>query len=157
MKAYVRLIISVVLCQAAGIVGSLFTTPAINSWYAGLMRPAFAPPNWVFAPVWISLYLLMGISFFIVWNVGLEKGAVRKSIIIFGIQLLLNALWSYLFFGLRSPLMGFIEIVAMWLMILLTMLSFFKISRKAGLLLVPYLAWVSIASYLNYSILVLNP
>jgi benzodiazapine receptor len=157
MKAYVRLIVSVVLCQAAGIVGSLFTTPAINSWYAGLRRPAFAPPNWVFAPVWISLFLLMGISFFMVWNVGLEKGAVRKSIVIFCIQLLLNALWSYLFFGLRSPLMGFIEIVAMWLMILLTMLSFFKISRKAGLLLVPYLAWVSIASYLNYSILVLNP
>ena len=157
MKTYVRLIISVVLCQAAGIVGSLFTAPAINSWYAGLRRPAFSPPNWVFAPVWTTLYLLMGISLFMVWNVGLEKSAVKKSIMIFSIQLLLNILWSYLFFGLRSPLMGFIEIVVMWLMILLTMLSFFKISKKAALLLVPYLAWVSIASYLNYSILVLNP
>jgi benzodiazapine receptor len=157
MKTYVRLVVSVALCEAAGIIGSLFTTAAINSWYAGLRRPAFAPPNWVFAPVWTTLYLLMGISLFMVWKVGLEKRAVKKSIVIFAIQLLLNILWSYLFFGLRSPLMGFIEIVVMWLMILLTILSFFKISKKAALLLVPYLAWVSIASYLNYSILVLNP
>jgi benzodiazapine receptor len=157
MKTYVRLVVSVALCEAAGIIGSLFTTAAINSWYAGLRRPAFAPPNWVFAPVWTTLYLLMGISLFMVWKVGLEKRAVKKSIVIFAIQLLLNIIWSYLFFGLRSPLMGFIEIVVMWLMILLTILSFFKISKKAALLLVPYLAWVSIASYLNYSILVLNP
>ena len=100
MKAYVRLIISVALCQAAGIVGSLFTTPAISSWYASLRKPAFAPPNWVFAPVWTILYLLMGISLFIVWNIGLEKNSVRKSIVVFGIQLLLNVFWSYLFFGL---------------------------------------------------------
>ena len=157
MKTYVRLAVFVALCEAAGIIGSLFTTPAINSWYAGLRKPAFAPPNCVFAPVWTTLYLLMGISLFMVWDVGLEKRAVKKSIVIFGVQLLLNILWSYLFFGLRSLLMGFIEIVVMWLMILLTMLSFFKISRKAALLLVPYLAWVGIASYLNYLILVLNP
>ena len=157
MKTYIRLVVSVVLCQAAGIIGSLFTTPAINSWYAGLRRPAFAPPNWVFAPVWTTLYLLMGISLFIVWDSGVEKHAVKRAIAIFGVQLLLNALWSYLFFGLRSPLMGLIEILVMWVMIFLTMLMFFKISKKAALLLVPYLIWVSLASYLNYSILVLNP
>jgi len=157
VKIYARLIISVALCQVAGMVGSLFTIPGIATWYAGLRKPVFAPPNWVFAPVWTTLYLLMGISLFIVWNIGLEKNAVRKSIVIFGIQLLLNVFWSYLFFGLRSPLLGLVEIMAMWLMILLTMLAFFKISKKAALLLVPYLIWVSLASYLNYSILILNP
>lgn len=157
MKIYARLIISVALCQVAGIVGSLFTIPGITTWYASLRKPVFAPPNWVFAPVWTTLYLLMGISLFIVWNIGLEKNAVRKSIVIFGIQLLLNVFWSYLFFGLKSPLLGLVEIMAMWLMILLTMLAFFKISKKAALLLVPYLIWVTVASYLNYSILILNP
>jgi len=157
MRTYVRLIISVALCQAAGIIGSLFTTPAISSWYASLRKPAFAPPNWVFAPVWTILYLLMGISLFIVWNIGLEKNSVRKSIVVFGIQLLLNVFWSYLFFGLKSPLLGLVEIVVMWLMILLTILVFFRISKKAAVLLIPYLMWVSVASYLNYSILVLNP
>jgi tryptophan-rich sensory protein len=157
MKTYVRLIISVALCQAAGIVGSLFTTPAISSWYASLRKPAFAPPNWVFAPVWTTLYLLMGISLFIVWNIGLEKNSVRKSIVVFGIQLLLNVFWSYLFFGLKSPLPGLVEIVVMWLTILSTILVFFRISKKAAVLLIPYLMWVSVASYLNYSILVLNP
>jgi tryptophan-rich sensory protein len=149
--------ISVALCQAAGIVGSLFTTPAISSWYASLRKPAFAPPNWVFAPVWTTLYFLMGISLFIVWNIGLEKNSVRKSIVVFGIQLLLNVFWSYLFFGLKSPLLGLGEIVVMWLTILLTILIFFRISKKAAVLLIPYLMWVSVASYLNYSILVLNP
>ncbi|MCJ7505823.1 tryptophan-rich sensory protein [Candidatus Bathyarchaeota archaeon] len=157
MKTYVRLIISVALCQAAGIIGSLFTTPAISSWYASLRKPAFAPPNWVFAPVWTTLYFLMGISLFIMWNIGLEKNSVRKSIVVFGIQLLLNVFWSYLFFGLKSPLLGLVEIVVMWLMILLTILVFFRISKKAAVLLIPYLMWVSVASYLNYSILVLNP
>lgn len=157
MKTYVRLMISVALCQAAGIVGSLFTTPAISSWYASLRKPAFAPPNWVFAPVWTTLYFLMGISLFIVWNIGLEKNSVRKSIVVFGIQLLLNVFWSYLFFGLKSPLLGLGEIVVMWLTILLTILIFFRISKKAAVLLIPYLMWVSVASYLNYSILVLNP
>ena len=157
MKTYIRLIISVALCQAAGIIGSLFTTPAINSWYASLRKPAFAPPNWVFAPVWTTLYLLMGISLFIVWNIGLEKNSVRKSIVVFGIQLLLNVFWSYLFFGLKSPLLGLVEIVVMWLTILSTILVFFRISKKAAVLLIPYLMWVSVASYLNYSILVLNP
>ncbi len=151
------MIISVVLCEAAGIVGSLFTTSAIPTWYANLKKPFFAPPNWVFAPVWTTLYLLMGISFFIVWNTGVEKSSVRKSIAIFSIQLLLNAFWSYLFFGLKSPLLGLIEITVMWFMILLTIFSFSKVSRKATLLLVPYLMWVSLASYLNYSILILNP
>ena len=157
MRTCIRLVLSVALCQAAGIVGSLFTTQAITSWYASLRKPEFAPPNWVFAPVWTTLYLLMGIALFIVWNTIPEKSSARSAIVIFGLQLLLNAFWSYLFFGLKSPLLGLIEIVVMWFAILLTILTFLRISKKAALLLVPYLIWVSIASYLNYSILVLNP
>jgi len=141
----------------AAILGSVFTTPAIPTWYAGLRKPDLAPPNWVFAPVWTMLYLLMGISLFLIWNVGLERREVRRSVVIFGVQLALNILWSYLFFGLQSTLLGLIRIVALWMMIVLTVTSFLKVSKKAALLLVPYLLWVSFASYLNYSLWILNP
>ena len=93
-RAYVRLIIAVAICEGAGIVGSIFTTPAISTWYAGLRKPDFAPPNWIFGPVWTTLYLLMGISLFIVWKAGLDKIAVRRSVVVFGVQLVLNILWS---------------------------------------------------------------
>ncbi len=113
VKVYARLIVAIALCQMAGIVGSLFTAPAIPVWYAGLRKPDISPPNWVFAPVWTALYLLMGISLFLVWNVGLDEGSVRRSIVLFGVQLAMNAIWSYLFFGLRSPLLGLVWIVAL--------------------------------------------
>jgi len=157
VRALIRLTLAVAICEIAGAIGSLFTAPAIQTWYAGLKKPVLAPPNWVFAPVWITLYLLMGISLFIVWNAGLGKTTVRKSIAIFSIQLVLNVLWSYLFFGLRSPLLGLAGIMAMWFMIVLTVVSFSRISKTAALVLIPYLIWVSFASYLNYSILTLNP
>jgi len=156
-RAYVRLIIAVAICEGAGIVGSIFTTPAISTWYAGLRKPDFAPPNWIFGPVWTTLYLLMGISLFIVWKAGLDKIAVRRSVVVFGVQLVLNIFWSYLFFGLRSPLLGLIEIMVMWIAIALTIVFFLKVSKTAALLLVPYLLWVSIASYLNYLLLMFNP
>jgi len=157
VKTYIRFIFAVVICQLAGIIGALFTTPAIQTWYLGLRKPDFAPPNWVFAPVWTALYLLMGISLFIVWNAGIDKSNVRKSMWTFILQLLLNILWSYLFFGLRSPLLGLIEIIALWFMIVLTMVFFFRISKTAALILIPYLLWVSFASYLNYLLFILNP
>lgn len=157
MKTYIRLILAVAICEMAGIAGSIFTAPAIPTWYASLKKPPLAPPNWVFAPVWTTLYFLMGISLFIVWNAGIGKSTVRKSIAIFSIQLVLNVLWSYLFFGLRSPLLGLAGIMAMWFMIVLTVVSFFRISKTAALVLIPYLIWDSFASYLNYSILTLNP
>jgi len=103
------------------------------------------------------LYLLMGISLFLIWNVGLEKRHVRRSLAIFGVQLVLNILWSYLFFGMQSPLLGLIGIVALWITIVLTVVSFSKVSKLAAMLLVPYLIWVSFASYLNYALLILNP
>jgi tryptophan-rich sensory protein len=141
----------------AGIIGSLFTTPAIPTWYLALQKPSIAPPNWIFGPVWTTLYLLMGISLYLVSKAGLGSINVRRSLVMFSIQLALNVLWSYLFFGLRSPRLGLIEIIAMWVAILITMVFFQRVSRGAALLLFPYLLWVSFASYLNYSIVVLNP
>ncbi len=152
-----KLIISIVVCQCAGLVGSIFTMTAIPTWYATLQKPPFTPPNWLFAPAWGTLYLLMGISAFIIWRRGLGTRPVREALIVFLIQLVLNALWSVAFFGLESPLYGVIVIAALWIAIVLTILKFLKISTTAGMLLLPYILWVSFAAVLNVSILALNP
>ncbi|MFY1111077.1 MAG: TspO/MBR family protein [Methanosarcinaceae archaeon] len=152
-----RLIVSVLICQFAGIIGSVFTVTSIESWYAAIEKPAFNPPGWVFSPVWIILYTLMGISLYLVWEEGLERKDVKVGIFVFGVQLALNALWSILFFGLQSPFYAFIEIILLWLSIFLTIILFGRISKTASLLLVPYLLWVSFAALLNYRIWVLNP
>lgn len=151
-----KLIISVFVCQLVGFFGSIFTTPAIPGWYAALNKPTFTPPNWLFSPVWITLYGLMGISAYLVWNKGWSNRKVRTALILFLVQLILNALWSVMFFGLRSPLAGMIEIVLLWLAILFTLLSFIRVSTIAGILLVPYILWVSFAAVLNFSIWRLN-
>ena len=153
----IKLVVSILVCQCAGIIGSVFTTPAIPTWYAALQKPVFTPPNWLFAPAWITLYLLMGIAAFLIWRVGLENRRVRTALIIFLVQLVLNSLWSVAFFGMQSPLYGFIVIIILWLAILLTILLFARISAVAAWLLVPYILWVSFASALNISIWVLNP
>ena len=155
-KYVFKLIVSVVACQLAGVIGSVFTTPAIPTWYAALAKPAFTPPSWLFAPAWITLYLLMGIAASLVWRVGLDQKQVRTALILFLVQLVLNALWSMAFFGLQSPLGGIIVIVLLWAAILLTILKFFRISTVAGALLVPYIAWVTFAATLNAYIYVLN-
>ena len=152
----IRLIASIVLCQMAGVIGAIFTTPAIPTWYAALKKPPFTPPGWIFSPVWITLYLLMGVSAFVVWSKGWGDSRVRIALSLFVVQLVLNALWSLMFFGLRSPSAGFINIVVLWIFILLTMLYFFKVSTTAGALLVPYVLWVSFAAVLNFSIWRLN-
>ena len=148
-----KLIISVLICLLAGFIGSIFTTPAITTWYAALQRPSFAPPNWVFFPVWTSLFIMMWISLFLVWQ---KKEKKVNALYIFAAQLILNVLWSVAFFGLRSPLLGLIEIIILWIAILATILSFMKISRTAGYLLIPYILWVSFAAILNFSIWRLN-
>lgn len=153
----IKLVASIVVSQCAGIVGSAFTTPAIPTWYASLQKPPFTPPNWLFAPAWITLYLLMGIAALLVWRVGLANHRVRTALVLFLVQLALNALWSVVFFGLQSPLYGVIVIIVLWLTILLTMLKFARISAVAAWLLVPYILWVSFASVLNISIWILNP
>jgi len=152
-----KLVISIVVCQCAGIIGSVFTTPAIPTWYAALQKPVFTPPNWLFAPAWITLYLLMSIAAFLVWRVGLDNRPVRIALIIFFIQLALNSLWSVVFFGMQSPLYGIIVIIVLWLAILLTILRFARIASIAAWLMVPYILWVSFASALNIAIWVLNP
>ena len=151
-----KLVISLAVCQFAGFVGSIFTRPAISNWYAELQKPRFTPPDYVFGPVWISLYVLMGIAAFLVWRRGIHHQVVRRALAIFGVQLVLNALWSFLFFGLRSPLAGLIGIFILGIAIILTVRRFLAVSRTAGLLLIPYFLWVSFASGLNLSIWWLN-
>lgn len=150
-----RLLVSIVVTQLAGIIGSVFTAPAIPGWYATLNKPGFVPPNWVFAPAWTALFLLMGISLFLVWE-RRGDGGFGLALSVFGVQLFLNVVWSLLFFGLQNPLLAFIEIIVLWTAILLNMAVFYRISRRAALLLLPYLIWVSFAAFLNYNIWMLN-
>lgn len=156
LKKAAKFITTVVVCQLAGFIGSLFTTPSIPTWYAGLQKPGFTPPNWVFSPAWITLYLLMGVAAFLVWDKGLRVRGVKTALIFFGVQLLLNVLWSVLFFGYSSPFLAFIEIIALWFAIAVTILTFSRVSKAAAYLLVPYILWVSLAAALNVAILKLN-
>jgi len=152
----IKLAVSLILPQLAGAIGSIFTVSAIPVWYATLNKPTFTPPSWLFAPAWTTLYLLMGIAFYFVWREGLEKRAVRTAFWIFIVQLILNALWSLLFFGLKSPLYGFLGIIELWLLIALTIFLFWRVRKLAAYLLIPYILWVTFASALNYAILILN-
>lgn len=147
------LALSILIPQLAAIFGSIFTTPSINTWYASLNKPPITPPNWFFAPMWTTLFLLMGIALYFIWN---NKKKTKLALTLFGIQLCLNALWSLIFFGLQSPLFGLIEIIFLWFFILITIIEFRSIDKKAAYLLIPYLAWVTIATILNFSIVWLN-
>lgn len=151
-----RLVVSIIIPQLIGFLGSLFTSSSVNSWYETLNKPTFSPPNEVFGPVWIILYLLMGISLYLIWNNGLENKDVHKAIIVFAIQLILNLLWSIAFFGLQSPVLGLIIIILLWLAIILTIRKFCPISSVAAWLLIPYLLWVTFAAILNYFLVVMN-
>jgi translocator protein len=151
------LIITIGICLLAGIIGSVFTAAGIPVWYAGLVKPAFTPPAWVFAPVWTVLYILMGISLFLILRSDGKKEYFRISLILFVVQLILNGMWSYLFFGLRSVSLGLFCLVLLFVVLLCTILMTLRVSRDAGLLLVPYLLWLCIALYLNTSIFLLNP
>jgi benzodiazapine receptor len=152
----IRLAGSVVICMLAGLIGSLFTTPKIATWYAGLAKPSFTPPGWLFGPVWTLLYILMGIALYLVWRKGLAVSGVRTALAVFAAQLVLNAAWSYAFFGAESPLAGLVVIVALWAAIAISIALFAPLSRAAALLLVPYILWVSFASVLNASVYYLN-
>jgi len=156
MSKMIKLALSILACLVAGFIGSAATMPSIPTWYASLQKPAFNPPNWIFAPVWTTLFIMMGVAAFLVWDKGLENKKVRISLAIFGLQLLLNVLWSMLFFGLQSPLYAFIDILVLWALILATMIYFYRISAAAAYLLIPYILWVSFASALNLSIVILN-
>jgi len=151
-----RLVLSVALCQLAGFIGSFFTAPNIPIWYAGLRKPFFTPPSWIFAPAWITLYAMMGVAVFLVWRERGSKEHVNRGLAVFGFQLLLNTLWSVMFFGLRSPLAGLATIILLWFTILWTVHVFKRISSASSLLLLPYLMWVSYAALLNLAIAILN-
>jgi tryptophan-rich sensory protein len=151
-----KLALAVVVSEVAGVIGSIFTIPAISGWYATLTKPALNPPGWVFGPVWTLLYALMGLAAFWVWKKGWHKKEVKAALSLFIFQLLLNVLWSLIFFGLHSPLWAFVNIVLMWLAIVATMIAFWKISRPAFYLLAPYILWVTFAAYLNLAIVMLN-
>jgi len=148
---------SLLACLLAGAIGSAFTIRSIPTWYAGLSKPSFTPPNGVFGPVWSLLYLLMGIALFLIWRKGFAVPGVGMAVVMFVIQLVVNALWSISFFGFRSPFLGLVDIALLWVLILTTLVLFLRLSWLAGLLLVPYFLWVSFASALNFAIWRLNP
>ena len=150
------MIISLAICQFAGVIGSIFTYSSVNTWYAELEKPFFTPPDWVFAPVWMVLYTLMGVSAFLVWKRGLNDKKVRAGLEVFLLQLFLNSLWSFVFFGLKAPVLAMYLILVMWMAILWTMLKFRDVSKAAWRLLMPYLLWVGYAVLLNAGIVVLN-
>ena len=151
-----KLFISILVPFLVGAVAGLFTSSGVNGWYAVANKPWFNPPNWIFAPVWTLLYIMMGIAFFLVWKASADKNVKQTAMIMFSIQLILNFFWSFIFFKLQQPGWAFAEIILMWVMILLTILWFGKISAMAAWLLVPYICWVSFATVLNYSIWKLN-
>ena len=151
-----ELILSIGVCLGVGVIGSVFTAPAITSWYAFLNKPFFNPPNWIFGPVWTLLYILMGISFYLVLITRPKSNGYRQALQLFALQLVFNLLWSVIFFGLRNLLAAFLEIIILWIAILLTWQKFRKISRTAANLLIPYIGWVSFALLLNLAIAILN-
>lgn len=153
---WVKLVVFVLVCQMAGVIGGFFTASAIPAWYAGLSKPFFSPPNWVFGPVWITLYALMGISAYLIWEKRGKNSKVWAAMDLFAGQLILNTTWSILFFGFQSPLYGLVCIVFLWLAIAMTIASFYSIDRRAAYLLVPYVLWVSFAAILNFAIWGLN-
>jgi benzodiazapine receptor len=156
MKKALRILAFVLVCELAGIIGSFFTAPSVPGWYAGLAKPPFNPPGWVFAPVWTILYALMGLAAYLVYDKGLKRDDVRKALAVFAVQLILNALWSIVFFGAHMILGAAVVIVLLWVMVVATISLFSRISKAAAYLLVPYILWVSFATVLNISLYVLN-
>jgi len=174
-----KFLFSIIICELAGSIGSIFTFPEIKEWYSTLKKPFFNPPSWIFGPVWTILFVLMGISLYLVWKKGfvvknelkikkrkawnkysqkLFTGEWKKAniILIFAVQLGLNVLWSFVFFGMHSPALAFFELLALWVAILFTIVNFYRVSKAAAYLLVPYILWVSFAGVLNLFIFALN-
>ncbi|MDD4251342.1 MAG: tryptophan-rich sensory protein [Candidatus ainarchaeum sp.] len=155
---FLKLAIIITICEIIGAIGSIFTIPNIPAWYNGLVKPFFNPPNFLFAPVWTILFLMLGIAIFIVLENKDKKLIAQRKIakILFAIQYAFNVLWSYLFFGLRNPLLGFIGIVILWATIIATIFYFYKVDKRAAYLLIPYILWVSFAMILNFFVMILN-
>jgi tryptophan-rich sensory protein len=151
-----RLVIAVAAPLLVAGLSGFATAGGVQDWYPSLTKPSFNPPSWVFGPVWTLLYIMMGVAAYLVWGKGWESEAVRWALGLFALQLILNGLWSILFFGLRSPGLAFGEILLLWVAIAATLVLFWRVTVPAGLLLIPYLAWVTFAAVLNGSIWILN-
>lgn len=156
MKNWIKLVISIAVPVAVGGVAGLFTRPEINGWYQTLQKPSWQPPNWVFGPVWTTLYILMGIAFYLVWKSKAAATPKRTAITLWIVQLVFNFFWSFIFFRQHQLDWALGEIIVLWFFILLTIFSFARISKLAAWLLVPYISWVSFASILTYTIYQLN-
>ena len=152
----VKLLVVLVATFLAGFIGQIFTMPSIPTWYAALNKPFFNPPSWIFGSVWTTLYILMAVAAWLVWDKSRDDKKVKTGLMLFGVQLGLNSLWSIIFFGFHLPWLALIEIVFLWLAIFLTIKAFARVSRLAGWLLIPYIIWVSFAMILNLAIGVLN-
>ena len=157
MRALVSLAVSLALPLAVGALAGWVTSSSVQSWYPTLEKPSFNPPAWIFGPAWTVLYVLMGIAAWLVWRTGWGRPEVRFALAVYALQLVLNGIWSLIFFGLRAPGPAFAEIVLLWLAIAATLALFWRVRPLASGLLVPYLAWVSFAVALNFSIWRLNP
>lgn len=157
MKKKLQLAGAIILCESAGLLGSIFTASQIQSWYlTELIRPSFSPPNWLFGPVWTTLYALMGIALYLVWQQKKRNKEWRGAIALFFVQLFLNAIWTPIFFGMHALGFAFGVIIAMWCSIVMTIILFYRQKKIAGYLMIPYLLWVSFASVLNGAIWYLN-
>lgn len=156
MNNTVKLIISIAIPVLIGGLSGFFTASGVDSWYQTIQKPSWNPPGWIFAPVWTTLYVMIGISLFLVWKADVTKELKQKAIILFCIQLVLNFFWSLIFFSLQQPGWALVEIIVMWIFILLTILAFAPINKIAAWLLVPYISWVSFATILNYTLWKLN-
>ena len=151
-----KIILFILAAEMLGASGSLVTSPAIAGWYKDLVKSPLNPPNWLFGPAWSILFALMGISAFLIYEKGLKNKKVREALNIFIAQFIFNIAWSFIFFGAKLPKLALIEIVILWFLILLTIVKFYRISKTAGLILLPYLFWVTFATFLNWSVVVLN-
>jgi len=156
LKNILVLLLLILIPLAAGFLSSLTTRQNQAEQYIEFKQPSFAPPGWLFGPVWTILYILMGVATFLVWKVGAANANVKTALIIFGIQLIFNMLWTYLFFGLNLRGVAFVEIILLWGLILTNIILYWRIKPVAGILLLPYILWVSFASVLNFSIWRLN-
>lgn len=155
-KKLFRIGIAVLICGLIGFLSSIATQTSVNTWYAALNKPSFTPPNWIFGPMWVLLYIMMGVAAGIVWSKGFYHKWVKTALYHFGFQLLLNAAWSIFFFGLQNPLIALLDIIALFILLLFTIKWFTVVNSTAAYLLIPYVVWVAFATALNFGIWQLN-
>lgn len=152
-----KLAVCFLLCQGAGAIGAVSTARSVKTWYRDIQKPSWNPPSWVFGPVWTLLYTLMALALTLIWQRGERGGDIELALAFFMTQLVLNALWSHLFFELRKPRVAFFDILMMWVFIVLAMRAFYPLDVRAFWLMTPYLAWVTFAAVLNFTLARLNP